>query len=247
MRFLILSCLALLAAAGSKARQMEGVITYERTIDFSRLQSRLTYLTEEQRDRDRRTWGQYSILKEKYFLYFTPEKSFYTFYTDPKSNDNTWKQFDFFLTRDFGKETRYDMFDLLGKSYVLSDSLRTPKWKIMNQIKEVKGYMCMMAETFDKGRNVKITAWFAEGLGVPAGPEMYFGLPGMILELVENDGDVVITAEQIALKPVAEKMVLPRKQRGKKIDQATYERMIEEYIRDSIKARRNPYWMLRLG
>lgn len=236
--------LIMFAAMPVSAQQMEGVVTYERATSYSKIQSRLTFLSEEQKDRDKRTWGDY-IAREKYFLYFTPAKSFYTFYTDPKTNENAWNNSDFYLTRDFEKEKQFDMLEMIGKSYIIEDSLRIPKWKIMNQIKEVSGYLCMMAQTEDPIKNQKITAWFAEGLKVPAGPEMYSGLPGMILELDVNDGDLVITAIKVELKPVVDKMILPKKQRGRRINAAEYDRIISQHIKDNVKAHRNPYWTLR--
>jgi GLPGLI family protein len=135
---------------------------------------------------------------------------------------------------------------MLGKTYLLEDSLKAPKWRILNQIKEVAGYVCMKAETYDPIKNQKVTAWFAEQLPGEAGPEQYFGLPGVILELDLNEGDVVITATKVVLEsPSEDDFKLPKRMKGKKINQQEYDRLLSKHIEDSIKAFRNPYWSLR--
>jgi GLPGLI family protein len=116
----------------------------------------------------------------------------------------------------------------------------------MNKIKEIKGYLCMMAVSKDTIKNQTITAWFSNDIAVQAGPEKYFGLPGLILELDINDGDVVITAEKVELKPVnSEQLALPKKMKGKKVNQGQYDLILADLMTTSIKGRRNPFWSIR--
>jgi GLPGLI family protein len=133
---------------------------------------------------------------------------------------------------------------MLGKTYIVDDTLHTPTWKILNQIKEVAGYICMKAETVDTVKNQKITAWFAQDIPVMAGPERYFGLPGLILELDINEGDVTIVASKVEFKKLTNEFNL-KKIKGKKISDAEYTKIIADFIKDSIKGERNPYWGLR--
>ena len=133
---------------------------------------------------------------------------------------------------------------MLGKTYLMEDSLTTYNWRIQNQIKDVAGYICIKAETFDPVKNQKITAWFAQDIPVAAGPERYFGLPGLILELDINDGDVVVAAQKVELKNVQKELALP-KMKGKKIKVADYNQMIQKHIAESMKAQRNPFWSMR--
>ena len=133
---------------------------------------------------------------------------------------------------------------MLGKTYVIEDSLHTPSWKIMNQIKDVAGYICMKAVAEDTIKKQKITAWFTGDIPVPAGPELYFGLPGVILELDINDGDVLIEATKVEFKKLDNELILP-KTKGKKIKDKDYDTLLRNHIRDSIKSQRNPYWAIR--
>lgn len=131
---------------------------------------------------------------------------------------------------------------MLGRNYMVYDSLQVPRWKVMNKIKEIKGYICMMAVTEDTVRKQKITAWFADGIPASVGPGDYFGLPGAILELEVNDGDIVVTAKEIQLRPLAPAEIqLPKHKKAKTVSVAERNRLIWTHLRDNIKAGRYPY------
>ncbi|WP_342083546.1 GLPGLI family protein [Dyadobacter sp. OTU695] len=228
------------------AQQLEGEITYERVYHWTKIYSRLSYLSNEEKDRIKQTWGNDDEYKQKMTLFFNEKQSYYSY---PKVEENesgwSWTKSDYKIYRNFEKEKRTDIIDMLGKTYIVEDSLKAPSWKVMNKIKEVAGRMCMMAVTEDTVKGQKITAWFANDLAVSGGPELYSGLPGMILELEINDGEIVVSATEIKMKPVAEEDIsLPKKMKGRKIDNKQYQELIAGHIRDSIKAHRNPFWAM---
>lgn len=239
--------LALLAGIPALAQQ-EGEVTYEKTYRYTKIYSRLTYLSNEEKDRMKQTWGNDDEYKEKMTLLFNEKKSFYSF---QKKEDNeggySWRRGEYKFYRDFDKGTKTDVVTMLGKDYIIEDSIKAPAWKVMNKIKEVAGHMCMMAVTEDTVKNQKITAWFANDIPISAGPELYTGLPGMILEMEINDGDIVVSAIGIKSRPVtAAEIDLPKKLKGKKINEKQYAELVSSHIRDSMKAHRNPYWALPL-
>lgn len=228
------------------AQNLEGEITYERVYHWTRINSRLTFLSNEEKDRMKQTWGTRDEYKQKMTLYFNEKQSYYSF---PKVVENeggwSWSEADYKIYRNFEKETRTDIIGMLGKTYVVEDSLKAPSWKVMNKIKEVAGRMCMMAVTEDTIKDQKITAWFANDIPVPGGPELYTGLPGMILELDINDGDVVISAIDIKMKPVAaEDLNVPKKIKGRKINSQQYDNLVSAHMLDSVKRRMNPFWSM---
>ncbi|WP_247237407.1 GLPGLI family protein [Telluribacter sp. SYSU D00476] len=247
MKYIKILLLVLLTTP-SWAQKMEGVVTYERVQYWTKIISRLTFLSQEEKDRVKMTWGNDDEWKTKMKLYFSPTQSKYTYFnTQGQTEDGnySWRQDEYEIYRDFDKERKTEIIEMLGRTYLLEDSLNMPRWKIMNQIKDIQGHVCMMAVTEDTIRNQKITAWFADDIPVQAGPERYFGLPGLIMELSLNDGDVVITATNIEMKPVVEELKLPKKLKGRKITDADYDKIISTHIRDSIKSHRNPYWAIR--
>lgn len=246
MRAIRILIILLATSAPLLAQNMEGEITYERVYHWTKIYSRLSYLSNEEKDRIKQTWGNDDEYKQKMTLFFNEKQSYYSY---PKVEENesgwSWTKSDYKIYRNFEKEKRTDIIGMLGKTYIVEDSLKAPSWKVMNKIKEVAGRMCMMAVTEDTVKGQKITAWFANDLAVSGGPELYSGLPGMILELEINDGEIVVSATEIKMKPVAEEDIsLPKKMKGRKIDNKQYQELIASHIRDSIKAHRNPFWAM---
>jgi GLPGLI family protein len=236
----------LLLSVGAWAQQAQGVVTYERVEHWPRIISRLTFMSNEEKDRIKQTWGSTDEgWKQKMKLVFTPTQSLYV-YGEAENTDGgySWRRSEYAVARNFEKETKAELLEMLGRVYVLEDSLKAPNWKIMNQLKDIAGHVCMKAVTEDPIRNQKITAWFAQDIESLAGPEQYFGLPGLILELDINEGDVVVTATDVQLREVGKEAAVP-KMKGKKIKQADHDALITAHIRDSVKAYRNPFWALR--
>jgi GLPGLI family protein len=237
----------LLLSGMLRAQQMEGSVSYDRVYRWAQIYSKLDYLSNEEKDRIKLTWGNDDENKVAMKLYFTPTQSKFTFASDQASSDDgrySWRQREYIIYRDFAAQKKTEIIEMLGKTYVIEDSLHAPKWKIMNQIKDVNGHVCMLAVTEDTIRKHTVAAWFAHDLPVSAGPDQYFGLPGLIMELNINDGDMVITATSVDLRPVGKEIELPKKIKGKKLTNAEYSLLLRNHIRDSMKAYRNPYWSI---
>ena len=191
------------------------------------------------------TWGNKDENTWNMKLYFNDNKSLYT-YPSESENDGSysWNKTDYRIFRDYESERRTDIIEMVGKTYVIEDSIVAPKWKVMNKIKEIGGYMCMMAVTEDTIKNQKITAWFADNIPISAGPELYSGLPGLILELDINEGDLVITAKKIELKAITQDLKVPQKLKGKKLNNVQYNQFLATHIQDSFKAHRAWFWTM---
>lgn len=240
----LLIVLCLLNASMAMAQKTEGVVTYVRKEHWLKIIGRLTYLSQEEKDRAAQTWKNWEEENkgEKMKLAFTPQESLYTRNSEePEEGGYSWRNAEFRLYRNFEKDKKTDIIEMLGKTYIVEDSLHAPIWKIGNQIKEVAGYICMRAETEDPIKKQKLTAWFAQDIPVPAGPERVNGLPGLILELNINDGDVVIEATNVAFKKLTPDDLKLPKQKGKKINDAAYDEIIKQRIAENIASQRNPY------
>ncbi|GAB3642719.1 GLPGLI family protein [Spirosoma arcticum] len=239
-----------LIAATSLAQNTEGVVSYKRKTYWLKIIGRMTYLSQEEKDRAANTWKNFEEENnaEKMKLAFNANESLYTYASEQGQTDDgqySWRNRELQLYRNFEKDKKTEVEEMLGKTYIVEDSLHTPVWKIGNQIKDVAGYICMKAETQDPIKKQKITAWFAQDIPVPAGPERYTGLPGVILELDLNDGDVVIEATNVTFRKLTPDDLKLPKLKGKKINGAAYDAMIHQHITDSMTARRNPYWSIR--
>lgn len=82
--------------------------------------------------------------------------------------------------------------EFLGDMFLIESDYTELGWKIMDERKMVGEFECVKAIGVNKGFDNKestVVAWFSPQINVPYGPNEYFGLPGLILE-VENKGIV---------------------------------------------------------
>lgn len=228
------------------SQKTEGMVVYERQEFWSKIIGQLNYLSNEEKDRVKQTWGKNDEgWKSKTKMFFNANESLLSNLEEASEYGWSSRTEDYYIYRNYEKEKKIELIEMMGKNYVLEDSLRAPKWKVLNQIKDVAGYICMKAVTEDTVKHQKITAWFTGDIPVSAGPERYYGLPGLILELEINDGDVVITANKVEFRKVEPKELAMPKLKGKKIKDADYDNLIAKHIKDSIKSYRNPYWAIK--
>ena len=85
-------------------------------------------------------------------------------------------------------------------------------------------------DDFELPKEVTITAWYAPEIPVNQGPENYWGLPGLILEV--NDGKTIVLCSKIVLN-TKEKVTIKEPTKGKMISQKEYDETVvkkmEEY------------------
>ena len=67
----------------------------------------------------------------------------------------------------------------------------------------------------------------------------------MILELDINDGAVTVIASKIENKKLTTELDLPKKMKGKKINELAYQDILRKFIQEKIKEERNPFWSIR--
>ncbi|WP_333599810.1 GLPGLI family protein [Flavobacterium sp.] len=78
-------------------------------------------------------------------------------------------------------------------------------------------------DDFDMPKEITITAWYAPEIPVNQGPESYWGLPGLILEV--NDGKTVILCSKIVLN-AKDKAEIKAPTNGKVISQKEYDETV---------------------
>ncbi|HWS59471.1 MAG TPA: GLPGLI family protein [Flavobacterium sp.] len=72
-------------------------------------------------------------------------------------------------------------------------------------------------------KEITVTAWYTPEIPVNQGPETYWGLPGLILEI--NDGKTVILCSKVVLNP-KEKADIKPSTKGKVVTQAEYDEIV---------------------
>lgn len=128
--------------------------------------------------------------------------------------------------KNYATEKITELRELGPKKYIIEDSLRKQGWKLSDETKTVKGHTCKKATATSRD-SLLITAWYAEDIQSPAGPEEYGGLPGMILELNINDAEIVFTALDIVTKGF-DKKIVKAPTNGKKVTSKEFQKMLDD-------------------
>lgn len=153
------------------------------------------------------------------------------------------------------KQYLQEMENYKGKTNLITDNLPTYDWKIEGETKIIGGYDCYKATTTIKvtakemaeyeAKKLKeskrktvlypakepkdrvIEAWFTNAIPVSHGPEKFWGLPGLILEL--TDGKTTYLCSKIVLNPKDKKPIaVPSK--GKVISQEEFDASEKAYF-----------------
>lgn len=117
--------------------------------------------------------------------------------------------------------------ELMGKYYLIEDTLKIAAWKFGKEIRSVVGYECRQAMYYDSARQQNVVAWYAPTLRPFLGPELFNTLPGAVLEVNVNDGERVITAKNIEIRPL-KKNELKVPSQGTRITQAGFKKLVDE-------------------
>jgi len=243
--FLIITCSAIVFT--TTAQTVSGEVTYNRKQDWVKIMTEMPWMTEEQVTRAMLNFGKWDKGEgTNYILTFNNSKSVYTEKEEEESTGRyQGKKRKFMLHRDYKNEKVLDWIETLDKKFVIKDDLPKTKWKILNEMKEIEGYLCLKAETVDTTKNRTIYAWYTDAITFNGGPEGFGGLPGLILQLDMNDGECTITATNIDLKKEVEKLPIPKKIKGKEVALSEFNTTINKYIAESMEGERNPYWRIR--
>lgn len=245
--FAVLACLTLLPPA-AESQEMEGRIRYLVVHNWSKKLAAVDYISKQRREREAYIWGSRSEWKMYSEMYFTPTTTLYQEseeHAEPDDDGYSWRKEPFMVRRDFEKNADLEIFTMLGKKYVLQDSIHGQDWKILNDMKEVAGHVCMNAFWEDTVKLQKVSVWFALDIPISSGPERFCGLPGMILEADVNDGALLLTADKIELYPLTGQTAPPAKMKGKKITESEFLDMLKKHVEEKRKAEDPPYYGIR--
>jgi len=101
-------------------------------------------------------------------------------YTISPNNSEKWYQI-----YSIKKDTILNIDYIGDKQVVYFDVFTSPEWTLTEDEKKISGYNCIKAYTYFRGRNY--TAWFTYDIPVSFGPWKFSGLPGLILEIYDDE------------------------------------------------------------
>ncbi|EMY3558246.1 GLPGLI family protein [Flavobacterium psychrophilum] len=141
--------------------------------------------------------------------------------------------------------------DLMSKIFNVQNSLADYKWELSSQTKQIGSYLCYKATTIipvtqkekadyeeekaeqeknntqffkiEEPKDKTIIAWYTPEIPVSNGPENYFGLPGLILEV--NAGKTTLLCSKIAMN-IKDKKEIKAPTNAKVITQKKYDEIV---------------------
>lgn len=137
--------------------------------------------------------------------------------------------------------------EMMGKKYLVVDTVKMSPWKFGTETKEIAGYTCKMAyftlttqmtsmriengvPTPEKKTVVQeITAWFTDQIRPSLGPDRFNTLPGTVLAIDINNGEQVIVARNVELREL-KKDELKVPDSGTKVSQAEFTKIQQEQM-----------------
>jgi GLPGLI family protein len=150
------------------------------------------------------------------------------------------------------KGTRVDQREIADKNYVVTDSIQKLNWKLTDETKTIlnhKAFKATAQRIFTRNQMIMengemkrqavtdtstVVAWFTPDVPASVGPGIYQGqLPGLILELDENNGQTVFKATEVSPKVAVSKIKEPRD--GKKLTAAEFEKEREKAMEEMRK------------
>lgn len=140
--------------------------------------------------------------------------------------------------------------EAFSKQFLINDELEQLEWKMTGKTKKIGNYTAFEAvfqnirevqsiSMSDEGKKsetrqdtTNVVAWYTPDIPVPHGPEDYWGLPGLILEL--NDGDVTYLCTKVILNPDKGVAIeIPKK--GKKVSADEFQKISDEMAAKMMK------------
>jgi GLPGLI family protein len=82
-----------------------------------------------------------------------------------------------------------------------------------------------LTDGWDVPKEIVVTAWYTPDIPINQGPENYWGLPGLILEV--NEGKTIILCSKIVMN-TKEKKEIKAPSKGKEVTQAEYDKIVTE-------------------
>lgn len=160
------------------------------------------------------------------------------------------------------KGTRIEQREIADKNYVVTDSIRKMDWKLTGETKQILNFTARKAVSQRIGTRMQMTmengemkreqvpdtlsviAWFTTDVPVAVGPAVYQGqLPGLILELDENNGRTIFKAVELSPKVSASKIKEPKD--GKKLTAADFDKEREKVMEEMRKNMPNGQMRIR--
>jgi GLPGLI family protein len=203
----------------------EGVITYETRINMHRM------LPPGQEER-KAMIPEFRTVKNQ--LFFNSDESIYKPLIEEEEEETgggrrqfRGMQSEIYLNHTTGIMLTKQDFRFASKQFLVVDTVKVAPWKFGTETKSVAGFDCKQAYYTDEETKQTVTAWFTDKLRPFVGPDQYNTLPGAILALDINNGERVIVAKKVEMRPL-KKGELQELTGGERISRTEFRKYMEE-------------------
>lgn len=242
-RPILVLILLLMAVSGRAQYTAQGRIEFERKTNMHRQMEDYSDGENEWVERYKSQMPKFSV---SYFnLSFNTQKSMYH---AGRESENATKGFggspvsENTVLTDFTAHKVTAQKQIYEQKFLVEDSIRRIQWKITDEIRTIANYKCRKAvgKICD---SVYVVAFYTDDILVSGGPEMFAGLPGMILELAVPRLYTTWIATKVEIDAPAEKDLQLTAAKGKKVTQKEMFTMLQAGLKDWGKyAQRNLWW-----
>ncbi len=105
----------------------------------------------------------------------------------------------------YDQEMRNEIFEaeMSGKKHYIKSSMNKYKWEISNDTKVINDFVCYRANIklpFDDFRGkgvIELEVWFCPEFPLPYGPDIYYGLPGLVFEAYQKNSKIKFYLKKI--------------------------------------------------
>ena len=143
-------------------------------------------------------------------------------------------------------EELIEQSEVFGKLFLIKDTLDKLDWKLEKGTKQIGSYTCYKAtierevvqrnfrseedggSTFDTVK-INVTAWYTPQIPVNIGPDIYWGLPGLIMEI--NKDRTTILCTKVVLNTNKE-ITIEAPKKGDKVTRDEYTKIVEDKLKE---------------
>lgn len=239
MKKTILTIAIAITATIAMAQQTSGSIEYEIVMDIEKM---MKFLMPERASDVYSLPSQWKMRRSKAELKFSEAATLYS-PIEEETNEPQWGSDShnniFYCNKE--KNRMCNIIEIMGKKYIIEDSIPKIQWKVTNAMKEIAGHICMSAIYNDTIMGREVTAWFALDMPLPYGPESYYGLPGMVLGIELYNGGQTYTAKKITMSNSQLKIDKPKyKKKSTIYSYADYQQTVYNFVQQSKKRNGRP-------
>src|SRR5690606_14948086 len=128
-----------------------------------------------------------------------------------------------------------------GNDFLVVDSLPNIDWKITKEIKDISGFQSYKAQTtLNDKYKTEVTAWYSPKLNFRNGPDKYWGLPGLILEVesiikYENGAKEGISFKAVNIETIKKENSIQKPFKGNKVSENEFQKFVEDYYENLLE------------